>query len=61
VKVSYVSVFFGADLNSIELNQTNKIAAADHRTLLAISATNSKRQLNFLKEPDGWKLHNVTF
>jgi hypothetical protein len=61
VKVSYVSVFFGADLNSIELNQTNNIAAADHRTLLAISTTNSKRQLNFLKEPDGWKLHNVTF
>jgi hypothetical protein len=61
VKVNYVSVFFGADLTSITLNKTDNSISPDHRELHAISMTNGKRQLNFLKEPDGWKLHNVSF
>ena len=56
IKVNYVAVFFGSGLQTLRpLKGTQN--APDLRKLEAISEKGDVRTLDFVREPDGWKLH----
>ena len=59
IKVNYVSVFFGNGLQRLRVDSASA-QGPDLRRLIAVSESGDAKTLEFLREPDGWKLNPTT-
>lgn len=63
-KVRYESIFFGVnviDLRDPDPNAATSAPLGTRRPIVAVSRDGTETQVDFVREPEGWKLHRTGF